>query len=672
MLKPKYLALCCLTILLLGLSSCSDDDKLSTAEFSSTTMPSEIPWTGGEYQFAVTPKAGGSVLPWSYRVVIDQEIVKIEENVSKEEITFLVDRNFTAKKRNVRVECNYDKSLWKVALNFNQDIGLVKVGPNYWSTTNLTIKDGKFELADNPEDLGLMFKHKSKYGILVEGDRYSGTAYGPEPTPVAIADIVAGDVDPCVLATDGKLRLPNLNEMLEIFFALDGTTKTKDGVVMMSAAGGKILFPLAGVCDINGSFVDKNMRGAYWASAISEQNQGGYLKLGLEDSTIDFNKDGHMGSVRCVVNTEAPKYVSHTPETLENSDETEIEIITTPGAMGKYTVALIGEADDAYIHKDVTAENPSVKLVIPENNLREPVIYRIYVNDEYSGQDIIQPAAMNYVMYVSHTPETPTVPVGAFDLSVTVDTDMDAVQIEIKLKGEVFDTKMASKEQPTVTFAIPENERSKAKEYTIWVKGKDTNQKVTQDGAILEGMAVLWSEGYLTVKDGKYVFAKNGERPLFFKFKSSMGAEIITKQTEEGEVGEYSGFAYGPEKKEIAYDDIAVEDIDPCALVEPLSTWRLPTPEDFIDLVTYRVDKSNLDFKTYSDGVRTVEVYPTGVLQSSGKYGLKSYTRLWTSSLKGELSSMGLAANGTIFKDLDPSYTAPTDQGLGVRCVQDR
>ena len=259
MLKPKYLALCCLTILLLGLSSCSDDDKLSTAEFSSTTMPSEIPWTGGEYQFAVTPKAGGSVLPWSYRVVIDQEIVKIEENVSKEEITFLVDQNLTSNKRNVRVECNYDNSYWKIALNFNQNTGLVKVGPNYWATTNLTVKDGKFVFAELPTDYGLLFKHKSKYGVLIDGDNYSGTAYSPEPVTISIEDMESGNVDPCFLASNGKFRLPNLSELFDIFENLDESTVKKNDVVMWGVSNGKLMLPLAGVCEANGLISQQNM-----------------------------------------------------------------------------------------------------------------------------------------------------------------------------------------------------------------------------------------------------------------------------------------------------------------------------------------------------------------------------------------------------------------------------
>lgn len=93
---------------------------------------------------------------------------------------------------------------------------------------------------------------------------------------------------------------------------------------------------------------------------------------------------------------------------------------------------------------------------------------------------------------------------------------------------------------------------------------------------------MTWSEGYLTVVDGAYTFAEPKERGMYFKWKSKYGIKF------EGTVSsstKYQGVVYGPDEQSIPnYADVPYGDVDPCSLVAPAGTWRMPTSEQLLEL----------------------------------------------------------------------------------------
>lgn len=239
-------------------------------------------------------------------------------------------------------------------------------------------------------------------------------------------------------------------------------------------------------------------------------------------------------------------------------------------------------------------------------------------------------------------------------------------------------TESASKSDPAVCFSIPENTScTDDRVLSIYVNGENTGKTVVQAAAPNpEGFSVIWSPGYLTVKDGAYAFAGPKEVGMFFKWKSRYGIDLGKKISSSSK---YPGKAYGPEETTIKYDDIQPNEIDPCSLVLPAGTWRLPTEEEFLNL-TKGGSKEWEDgvYRMCSDGDQNVYLAASGQL-SAAKSGsgvlMAGRIFAWTSTpgtqagkykyliwfFSSETSEAKVNASGV-----------DSNQGLQVRCVRDK
>lgn len=81
----------------------------------------------------------------------------------------------------------------------------------------------------------------------------------------------------------------------------------------------------------------------------------------------------------------------------------------------------------------------------------------------------------------------------------------------------------------------------------------------------------------------------------------------------------YSGKAYGPEETTIAYADIKPDEVDPCSLVLPANTWRLPTTEEFLNLTKGGSKEWKTEsYRMCSDGEQNVYLAASGQLNKTG------------------------------------------------------
>ena len=173
--------------------------------------------------------------------------------------------------------------------------------------------------------------------------------------------------------------------------------------------------------------------------------------------------------------------------------------------------------------------------------------------------------------YISHSPSKATYE--AFTLSVKCESDLASFPVVIKGSDGLELTQNGSKENPTVSFSVPEN-AGEERTLAIWVNGSDTGKSVRQEAnPATNAFSVTWSEGYLTVVDGAYTFAEPKERGMYFKWKSKYGIKF------EGTVSsstKYQGVVYGPDEQSIPnYADVPYGDVDPVSYTH----LTLPTTE---------------------------------------------------------------------------------------------
>ena len=84
------------------------------------------------------------------------------------------------------------------------------------------------------------------------------------------------------------------------------------------------------------------------------------------------------------------------------------------------------------------------------------------------------------------------------------------------------------------------------------------------------------------LKDGQFAVGAPTDLGLLFKFRSVYGVS--------SDGTEYGGTAYMPSETTVAWEDIPYNEGDPCALVAPTGTWRLPTKAEYVELIkTYEV-----------------------------------------------------------------------------------
>ena len=241
--------------------------------------------------------------------------------------------------------------------------------------------------------------------------------------------------------------------------------------------------------------------------------------------------------------------------------------------------------------------------------------------DDY-GYSVRCVKRQNFADYVSHTP-TGEQPAAAFTLTVNCVSDLASFPVQVK-GGDVDITLNGSSGSPSVVFSIPANDSPLDRDLVIYVNGLGTGRSVRQKA----GGGLEWSTGYLTVKDGAYVFADPQQVGMFFKYNSRYAVPFETN---------YQGVVYGPSATNYAsYPDIPMDEVDPCSLVAPAGTWRMPTQQDYKNLMADAT--SFLATSTYLKyTLNGNDIYfagPTGSLvASTGKKSLDSYIFIRSSTL---------------------------------------
>ena len=645
-------------------------------KFESTTIPATVPAGGGDYdvlfRLEVETRAAAPLFePWQYRLTVGEAVgepVVVDEPT--ESVAVHIGANYSEKEVDVIFEtaAASQTPVWTKVVEAKQQAGMELLGGFYWTKSNVSVKNDRFVLADKPSDSGLFFRHESGYGVPSDEATYAGTAYTPVPVQIAIDAIPQNEgVDPCSLI-DPALRMPTFAELTELYYGED-VQRTQDGVTGMGYTGVSLFLPYCGVMSTEtGTSVGKSTFGGYWGLGGDFHGNGVIYSLNGEIgySLLDYDAVGtNMAMVRCVRNVPQPKYVMHTlPETVDYKAFS-LNVETDPGAFTYYDVTVWGD-DGTLTQTGATDARPQVSVGIPKNDTKQDRTLRLFVNHIYTGVEFVQPAMTDYALYVSHTPASAEY--GAFTLSVTCDSDMASFPVVVKGSdgGEWSGT--GSKENPTVEIAIPEN-TGEERTLSIWVNGVDTKKTVKQGKQVVPLVySVVWSEGYLTVRDGAYVFAAPKERGMYFKYKSRYGFALPDPLESKPK---YGGVVYGPTTTEMAYADIPYGDTDPCSLVAPAGTWRMPTADELIELTSEGSKEFVVDtYRLCSDGEQDVYLVPSG--QSTGSsLMLPTASLMWSSDAGDAGKARYLAwSNTATSKPMVSSGGTSQANSMMVRCVR--
>lgn len=410
-----------------------------------------------------------------------------------------------------------------------------------------------------------------------------------------------------VTLMDGKFAVADKMSDLGLYFRQG----SKYGVPSDGGSyAGTAYTPLA-----SGQISGKSQFGGYWGLGANYAGEGVIYVLNADYSMVDYDLAGtNMASLRCVKNIRQPSYVSHTPASVTDNASFKLTVKTDPGEFPAYEVDI--EAEDGEIRSiDASPSETEVTLTVPKNDEVENREWRLFINRVYSGVSFVQPGKKNYVDYISHSPSKATYE--AFTLSVKCESDLASFPVVIKGSDGLELTQNGSKENPTVSFSVPENS-GEERTLAIWVNGSDTGKSVRQEAnPATNAFSVTWSEGYLTVVDGAYTFAEPKERGMYFKWKSKYGIKF------EGTVSsstKYQGVVYGPGEQSIPnYADVPYGDVDPCSLVAPAGTWRMPTSEQLLELVADGAKEFEpYAFRMCSDGMQEVYLASAGQLTNDG------------------------------------------------------
>lgn len=608
-------------------------------EYDSTTIPETVPYNGGSYKLGFTTSietraADPIFVEWQYRVTLGDKAgdpVAVTERT--ESIDVEIAGNYTENERNIVVEMADAgaEPQWTKIVEARQEAALVLTAGFYWAKGNVTLIDGKFAVADKMSDLGLYFRQGSKYGVPSDGGSYAGTAYTPEAVQVALADIPyrQPNTDPCTMI-DAGLRTPTYMELFYLYDREDYMNQhVLDGITGMGYLSSDYFMPFCGALELaSGQISGKSQFGGYWGLGANYAGEGVIYVLNADYSMVDYDLAGtNMASLRCVKNIRQPSYVSHTPASVTDNASFKLTVKTDPGEFPAYEVDI--EAEDGEIRSiDASSSETEVTLTVPKNDEVENREWRLFINRVYSGVSFVQPGKKNYVDYISHSPSKATYE--AFTLSVKCESDLASFPVVIKGSDGLELTQNGSKENPTVSFSVPENS-GEERTLAIWVNGSDTGKSVRQEAnPATNAFSVTWSEGYLTVVDGAYTFAEPKERGMYFKWKSKYGIKF------EGTVSsstKYQGVVYGPGEQSIPnYADVPYGDVDPCSLVAPAGTWRMPTSEQLLELVADGAKEFEpYAFRMCSDGMQNIYMVPSGQLYKDGtKTMLPNIISVWT------------------------------------------
>lgn len=668
------------------LSACSDDNteptkktEYTVTEFASTTIPETIPAEGGAYTMTFTTRTetrSQPVVPvfepWQYRVTLGEAVGDaIAVTEPKTEVSVVIGSNYSKEPRAVVVEMAVTEDAatpprWIRIVEAEQEPALKDYCVTEYDSTTIPetvpYNGGGYKLGFTTS-----IETRAADPIFVEW-QYRVTLGDKVGDPVAVTERTESiDVEIAGNYTENERNIvvemadagaePQWTKIVEArqeaalvltagFYWAKGNVTLMDGKFAvadkMSDLGlyfrqgskygvpsdggsyaGTAYTPLA-----SGQISGKSQFGGYWGLGANYAGEGVIYVLNADYSMVDYDLAGtNMASLRCVKNIRQPSYVSHTPASVTDNASFKLTVKTDPGEFPAYEVDI--EAEDGEIRSiDASPSETEVTLTVPKNDEVGNREWRLFINRVYSGISFVQPGKKNYVDYISHSPSKATYE--AFTLSVKCESDLASFPVVIKGSDGLELTQNGSKENPTVSFSVPEN-AGEERTLAIWVNGSDTGKSVRQEAnPATNAFSVTWSEGCLTVVDGAYTFAEPKERGMYFKWKSKYGIKF------EGTVSsstKYQSVVYGPDEQSIPnYADVPYGDVDPCSLVAPAGTWRMPTSEQLLELVADGAKEFEpYAFRMCSDGMQNIYMVPSGQLYKDGtKTMLPNIISVWT------------------------------------------
>ena len=580
------------------LSACSDDNteptkktEYTVTEFASTTSPETIPAEGGAYTMTFTTRTetrSQPVVPvfepWQYRVTLGEAVGDaIAVTEPKTEVSVVIGSNYSKEPRAVVVEMAVTEDAatpprWIRIVEAEQEPALKDYCVTEYDSTTIPetvpYNGGGYKLGFTTS-----IETRAADPIFVEW-QYRVTLGDKVGDPVAVTERTESiDVEIAGNYTENERNIvvemadagaePQWTKIVEArqeaalvltagFYWAKGNVTLMDGKFAvadkMSDLGlyfrqgskygvpsdggsyaGTAYTPLA-----SGQISGKSQFGGYWGLGANYAGEGVIYVLNADYSMVDYDLAGtNMASLRCVKNIRQPSYVSHTPASVTDNASFKLTVKTDPGEFPAYEVDI--EAEDGEIRSiDASPSETEVTLTVPKNDEVGNREWRLFINRVYSGISFVQPGKKNYVDYISHSPSKATYE--AFTLSVKCESDLASFPVVIKGSDGLELTQNGSKENPTVSFSVPEN-AGQERTLAIWVNGSDTGKSVRQEAnPATNAFSVTWSEGCLTVVDGAYTFAEPKERGMYFKWKSKYGIKF------EGTVSsstKYQSVVYG-------------------------------------------------------------------------------------------------------------------------------
>lgn len=599
-MKKNLLKCLCLPLgmLCVVLSACSDDNteptkktEYTVTEFASTTIPETIPAEGGAYTMTFTTRTetrSQPVVPvfepWQYRVTLGEAVGDaIAVTEPKTEVSVVIGSNYSKEPRAVVVEMAVTEDAatppqWIRIVEAEQEPAIKDYCVTEYDSTTIPetvpYNGGSYKLGFTTS-----IETRAADPIFVEW-QYRVTLGDKVGDPVAVTERTESiDVEIAGNYTENERNIvvemadagaePQWTKIVEArqeaalvltagFYWAKGNVTLMDGKFAvadkMSDLGlyfrqgskygvpsdggsyaGTAYTPLA-----SGQISGKSQFGGYWGLGANYAGEGVIYVLNADYSMVDYDLAGtNMASLRCVKNIRQPSYVSHTPASVTDNASFKLTVKTDPGEFPAYEVDI--EAEDGEIRSiDASPSETEVTLTVPKNDEVENREWRLFINRVYSGVSFVQPGKKNYVDYISHSPSKATYE--AFTLSVKCESDLASFPVVIKGSDGLELTQNGSKENPTVSFSVPENS-GEERTLAIWVNGSDTGKSVRQEAnPATNAFSVTWSEGCLTVVDGAYTFAEPKERGMYFKWKSKYGIKF------EGTVSsstKYQSVVYG-------------------------------------------------------------------------------------------------------------------------------
>ena len=560
-------------------------------EFASTTIPETIPAEGGAYTMTFTTRTetrSQPVVPvfepWQYRVTLGEAVGDaIAVTEPKTEVSVLIGSNYSKEPRAVVVEMAVTEDAatpprWIRIVEAEQEPAIKDYCVTEYDSTTIPetvpYNGGSYKLGFTTS-----IETRAADPIFVEW-QYRVTLGDKVGDPVAVTERTESiDVEIAGNYTENERNIvvemadagaePQWTKIVEArqeaalvltagFYWAKGNVTLMDGKFAvadkMSDLGlyfrqgskygvpsdggsyaGTAYTPLA-----SGQISGKSQFGGYWGLGANYAGEGVIYVLNADYSMVDYDLAGtNMASLRCVKNIRQPSYVSHTPASVTDNASFKLTVKTDPGEFPAYEVDI--EAEDGEIRSiDASPSETEVTLTVPKNDEVGNREWRLFINRVYSGISFVQPGKKNYVDYISHSPSKATYE--AFTLSVKCESDLASFPVVIKGSDGLELTQNGSKENPTVSFSVPEN-AGEERTLAIWVNGSDTGKSVRQEAnPATNAFSVTWSEGCLTVVDGAYTFAEPKERGMYFKWKSKYGIKF------EGTVSsstKYQSVVYG-------------------------------------------------------------------------------------------------------------------------------